>query len=107
MRGDYAAALDAGEQDLAETPALLVDCLPLGDVNIIYKERSMYAMTYVGAPYIFRFQRLPGESGMLARGCAVNTPLGHVVLTAGDVVLNNGSGVQSIANGACSHYESA
>ena len=97
-------ALDAGEQDLAETPDLLVDCLPLGDVNIIYKERSMYAMTYVGAPYIFRFQRLPGESGMLARGCAVNTPLGHVVLTAGDVVVNNGTGVQSIANGAVRNY---
>jgi len=97
-------ALDAGEQDLAETSDLMVDCLPLGDVNIIYKERSTYAMTYVGAPYIFRFQRLPGESGILARGCAVNTPLGHVVLTAGDVVVNNGSGVQSIANGAVRDY---
>ena len=97
-------ALDAGEVDLAETPDVLVDCLPLGDVNIIYKERSMYAMSYVGAPFIFRFQRLPGESGMLARGCAANTPLGHVVLTAGDVVLNTGQGVQSIANGAVRDY---
>lgn len=92
-------AKDAGEQDLAETSDLIVDALPLGDTLVIYKERSMYAMTYVGAPYIFRFQRLPGESGMLARGCAVNTPLGHVVLTAGDVVLNTGQGVSSIANG--------
>lgn len=97
-------ALDAGEQDLAETSDLMVDCLPLGDVNVIYKERSMYAMTYVGAPYIFRFQRLPGETGMLSRGCGVNTPLGHVVLTAGDVVLNTGSGVESIANGAVRNY---
>ena len=97
-------ALDAGEQDLAETSDLLVDCLPLGDVNIIYKERSMYAMTYVGAPYIFRFQRLPGETGILARGCVVNTPVGHVVLTVGDVVLNTGQGVQSIANGAVRNY---
>lgn len=93
------ASKDAGEFDLAETPDLLVDCLPLGDTNIIYKERSMYAMSYVGAPYIFRFQRLPGESGMLARGCGVQTPMGHVVLSAGDVVLNTGQGVTSIANG--------
>lgn len=97
-------AIDAGEQDLAETPDILVDCLPLGDANIIYKERSMYAMTYVGAPYIFRFQRLPGDSGMLARGCGVQTPLGHIVLTAGDVVINSGQGVQSIANGAVRDY---
>jgi hypothetical protein len=41
---------------------------------------------------------------MLARGCAVNTPLGHVVLTAGDVVLNNGTGAPSIATGAVRDY---
>jgi hypothetical protein len=97
-------ALDAGENDLAETPDVIVDGLPLGDAFIIYKERSMYAMTYVGAPYIFRFQRLPGESGMLARGCGVQTPVGHVVLTAGDVVVTSGQGAQSIANGAVRDY---
>lgn len=105
--GDWAEtdpAKDAGEQDLAETPDLLVDCLPLGDTNIIYKERSMYAMTYVGAPYIFRFQRLPGDSGMLARGCAVATPQGHVVLTAGDVVIHAGQGVTSICNAIVRDY---
>lgn len=97
-------ALDAGEQDLAETPDLLVDCLALGDVNIVYKERSMYAMSYVGAPYIFRFQRLPGDVGMLARGCAVATPLGHVVLSSGDIVLQAGQGAVSIANGFVKDY---
>lgn len=92
------ASKDAGEQDLAETPDKIVDGLPLGDVFIVYKERSAYAMSYVGYPYIFRFQRLPGDYGMLSQGCAVNTPLGHVVLAAGDVVLNTGTGMQSIAN---------
>jgi hypothetical protein len=97
-------ALDAGEQDLAETPDLLVDCLQLGDVNVVYKERSMYSMTFIGAPFIFRFQRLPGEHGMLTAGCGVQTPQGHVVLTAGDVVLNTGQGVTSIANASVRDY---
>lgn len=97
-------ALDAGENDLAETPDLLVDCLAMGDVNIVYKERSMYAMSFIGAPYIFRFQRLPGDVGMLARGCAVATPSGHVVLTAGDVVIHAGQGAQSIANAIIRDY---
>jgi len=97
-------AKDAGEQDLAETPDLLVDCLPMGDLNIVYKERSMYAMSYVGAPYIFRFQRLPGDVGMLAPGCGVNTPAGHVVLAAGDVIVHNGQGAQSIANAVIRDY---
>lgn len=97
-------AKDAGEQDLAETPDLIVDCLPLGDANVIYKERSAYAMQYVGAPYIFRFTRVPGDVGMLAPGCGVQTPLGHVVLSAGDVHLFDGNSFASIANGMVRKY---
>ena len=93
------AAKDAGETDIAETTDVLLDQLQLGDINVIYKERSMYAMQYIGPPYIWRFYRLPGDVGMLARGCAVNTPKGHVVLTAGDVVLHTGQGPQSIVDG--------
>ena len=98
------AALDAGENNLSETDDLLVDCLPLGDANIIYKERSMYSQSYIGAPYIFRFQRLPGDVGILARGCVAAIPDGHVVLTQNDVVIHSGHGTQSIANGAVRDY---
>lgn len=92
-------AKDAGEIDLAETSDLLVDCLPMGDVNVIYKERSMYAMQFIGQPLIWRFSRLPGDVGMLARGCAVATPLGHVVLAAGDLILHSGQGPRSLLTG--------
>ena len=92
-------ANDAGEIDLAETPDVIVDALPMGDQLIIYKERSMYSMRYVGGQSIMAFQRLPGEVGMLAPGCAVDTPVGHVVLTAGDVVVHQGQGAVSIADG--------
>lgn len=95
---------DAGETDLAETPDLLVDAVPLGDGVCIYKERSMYLMRFIGQPFIFQFQRLPGDVGMLAKGCGVNTPAGNVVLTNGDVVLNNGQGVRSIADGIIRKY---
>jgi hypothetical protein len=92
-------AVDAGEQDLAETPDVLIDQLPMGDVNVIYKESSMYAMQYIGAPYIWRFQRLPGSVGMLARGCAADTHAGHVVLCPGDLVVHAGQGPRSILDG--------
>ena len=92
-------ANDAGEVDLAETSDLMVDCLPLGGANIIYKERSMYSMSYIGGQYIFQFNRLPGDVGALSRGCVASTPVGHVVLTPGDVVVHNGQGPQSIITG--------
>lgn len=91
-------ALNAGEQDLGETPDVLVDALQLGDQMILYKERSMYSMSLIGSPYIFRFQRLPGDDGILSRGCAANTPKGHVVLTSNDVVIHQGQGATSIAD---------
>lgn len=90
----------AGELDLAEEPSVLVDQLALGDVNVIYKENSMYAMRASGGVDVFSFQRLPGAVGALARGCMVQTPLGHVVLTHGDVVIHNGQGPKSIIEGA-------
>lgn len=93
------ATKDAGEQDLAETTDLLVDQLPMGDINVIYKERSMYGMQYIGAPFVWRFYRLPGEVGLMARGCVADTPKGHVLLTGGDIVLHSGNGPQSIATG--------
>lgn len=89
-------AIEAGESDLAETSDVLLDALPLGDVLVVYKERSMYAMQLSGNSFVFRFQRLPGEYGMLARNCGAVTPLGHVVLTAGDVILHSGGQPKSI-----------
>jgi hypothetical protein len=87
---------NAGEIDLAEDPSLMVDQLPLADANIIYKESSMWSMVPTGNDQVFRFQRLPGSVGALARGCIVNTDVGHVVLTPGDVVVHNGQGPKSI-----------
>lgn len=96
--------LDAGEIDIADTPDLLVDAMQWGDMLVVYKERSMYSIRFVGQPAIFQKQRIPGESGMLFRGCGAVTPLGHVVLTAGDIVLFNGQSLKSIADGWVRKY---
>ena len=93
------AANDAGEVDLSETTDYIVDALPLGESLLVYKQSSTYAITYIGGQYIFSVRRLPVDCGMLARGCAAAIPQGHVVLTSGDVVLNNGFEVQSIVDG--------
>jgi len=71
----------------------------MGDALILYKQRSMYAMRFVGGTQVFEFRRLPGNFGMLTQGCAADTPKGHVVLSAGDVVIHNGDSPQSIISG--------
>ena len=93
-------AVDAGEQDLADTQDEIVDGLPLGDIFVIYKERSMYGMQFIGAPLIWRFFRLPDNNqGAVARNCVAQTPQGHVVFSGSDVFLHNGQGVRSLIEG--------
>lgn len=96
--------VDTGTVDLADTPDALVDACQLGDVLIIYKERSMYAMTYIGSPYIFRFQRLPGNDGLRSVNCVVNTPVGHVFVSQNDIMVHNGMGATSISNSVVRQY---
>lgn len=83
-------AVDTYENDHAETTDHFVDQLVLGDVNILYKESSIYVMRLTQGQDVYTIQRLPGTYGMLARGCAADTPKGHVVLANGDVILHQG-----------------
>lgn len=102
---DASSTNDAGDVDLAETPGAMVDCLPLGDANIIYKQDARYAMTYIGGNDVFRFQRLPGNDGLMFRDCVVNTPVGHVFLTqSGDVMVHQGGEARSIARGRVENW---
>lgn len=90
-------ATDSREFDLAETSDHLVDSLPLGDVNIIYKEDSTWGMGYIGPPFYFRFWKILSKQGLLHRDCAASTPVGHIVVTQNDVILHNGQMENSVS----------
>jgi hypothetical protein len=95
-----AATNDAGDDPFSGVGPI-VDFLPLGDVNIVYGQYGRVSMQWVGGNSVFRFQRLPGNDGLFARGCVVQTPKGHVFLSPGDVMLHSGGEAQSIADGVC------
>jgi hypothetical protein len=91
---------DAGEVELAETAGSVVDALPLGDALIIYKTDSRYAARYVGGNDVFRFDRLPGDDGILQNGCVVDTPVGHVFLSKNrEVLLHQGGVCRNLSKG--------
>lgn len=99
------ATKDAGDVSLSETNGSLIDALPMGAMNILYKDDSIFYQQQVQNAAIFRFGRLPGDTGLLARGCVVDTPIGHVLLTPGlDVVVHNGQGLQSIITGIARNW---
>jgi len=88
----------AGINDLGQTGDLLVDCLPLRDSLIIYKEFHTWTADYVGLPDVFSFRQVFSQLGMLTENCAAAFGSQHVVLTDNDLVLHNGNDAQSIAD---------
>jgi hypothetical protein len=93
---ESSAIVDAGEYQLADTKGAILDGLPLGDTFMIYKDDSIYSMTYVGTPFIFAFRQLSPSVGALAKNCVAEFDGGHFILGNGDVYINDGQRVKSI-----------
>ena len=91
--------LDAGEYELADTPGGILDGLPLGDSFLIYKEDSVYAMNYVGTPYIFSFKLLSPTVGLLAKNAVAKYEGGHFFIGNTDCYVNNGQTLQALLPG--------
>lgn len=90
---------NAGQLDLGETQGVLIDCMPLAESNIIYKEDAIYSQIPRDDSYVFTFKCLSKDAGMLAANCGAVFPGGHVVLTPGDVIMFDGQQPKSIVDG--------
>lgn len=95
---------DAGENPLADTAGAIVDGKKLRDQFIIYKEDSVYTMRYVGGVYVFQFQQLFDDVGMLAPNCVAEFDGKHFVIGQGDVYVHNGVQKSSVIDGKMKNY---
>ncbi|MCS5550279.1 MAG: hypothetical protein NZ811_02055 [Gammaproteobacteria bacterium] len=90
------ATKDAGYVDLAQTNGWVVDCLPLKDTNIIYKEDSVWGMSFEGGQSIFRFFEIFNDTGILGKRCVKAFDDKHFVVTSNDVYVHNTQAKESI-----------
>ncbi len=88
----------AGEKTIAQSGGELVDCLPLGDVNILYKTDAIWGMQLSGSLAVYRFFEILSTQGLLAPNCAVSYKRGHFVVGADDIYLFDGLNAIPIAN---------
>lgn len=89
---------DAGETSLADTDGTVIDCLPLRDVNIIYKDDSVYGQQYIGGAFIFRFYQIFNGVGLLAKRCVAAFEQYHCFVGNDlDIYVHDGSTLRSIA----------
>ena len=93
---ETSATVDAGEYELADSKGEILDGLPLRDSFMIYKEDSIYSMTYVGTPFIFAFRQLSPSVGALTKNCIAEYDGGHFFFGNGDIYINDGQKVVSI-----------
>lgn len=92
------ATKDAGYVDLSQTNGFVIDCLPLGDTNVIYKEDSVWSMTYEGGQSIFGFKQIFSDAGILGRDCVQSFDSQHFVVSEDDVYIHNGQTKQSVVD---------
>lgn len=88
----------SGINELGQTGDLLVDCLPLRNSLVIYKEFHTWLAEYVGGSDIFGFRQVFSQIGMLTENCAVAFGGRQLVLSDSDLVLHDGNSAQSIAD---------
>lgn len=90
---------DAGEHELKETDGKCIDCVTLGDLNVIYKDDSTWAQQFIGGISIFRFYNLFQTLGLLSQNCALEIPnRRHAVFGVDDIVVHDGRAASSILN---------
>jgi hypothetical protein len=89
-------ANDSGRVELGQTTDLLVDCLPLRDVNMVYKEQHTWIMEFIGGSSVFAFRQVFSQAGMLTQNCAAVFESRHFLVTDHDVIVHDGNDATSI-----------
>lgn len=88
---------DAGKKPFSETSGTLIDSLPMGAINMVYKSDSAYTMQYVGGQFVFAFNKA-FDTGLMSRNAVTEIDGRHVVLTQDDIIIHGGSDPQSIVH---------
>jgi hypothetical protein len=86
----------AGEFDLAESLGRVVDGLQLRDYFMVYKEDSVWRLSFTTGMQVFNSQKVSGMSGAMNRNCIVDLDQFHFVLTNQDIVIHDGQSAISI-----------
>ncbi len=87
----------AGENTLGGNNGDLIDQLTLNNSQIIYAERGVFAMDFIGAPLVFSFREVFSDDGIINRGACASFMGKHLVVGNNDIYVHDGNQKQSIA----------
>jgi hypothetical protein len=94
---DYADPTNqAGIKEFGQTEDQLIDCEPLRDSLIIYKENHTWQANFIGGLDIFSFRQIFSHVGMLTENCVATIGASHLVWGTEDVVVHDGNSARSL-----------
>ena len=67
-----AAATQSDNEDLSEADGWVQAIIGGVDYGVVFQERAINRMTYVGAPLVFQFDKVESSRGLLAPNAAIN-----------------------------------
>ncbi len=88
----------AGFNELGGENGELVDQLTLGNTQMLYAERGVYAMDFIGAPLVFSFREIFSDQGIINRGACAVFEGKHLVVGSSDIYVHDGNSKKSLAN---------
>ena len=89
----------SGETILNDITAPLVDGLALGRVFMIYGEKQVYRMTFIDNEFLFAFDEVFPDRGVIAENCVVDVKGLHYVFGEDDIYVHDGVQPVSIVEG--------
>ena len=89
---------EAGSLALSQTGGEIVDGFPLRQSFCVYKDTSTYIIDYIGGTNVMQARLLYPNSGLLCRNGVALYRGDHYALTDGDIVVNDGQQITSIAD---------
>lgn len=83
----------AGRNPLDFAGGELLDCRPLGDVNIIYGQLATYSMQFIGGNDVFSFRRV-FEEGIICRDAVAPFDKFHLVVGPTQIYIHDGNSMR-------------
>jgi len=88
----------AGDFSIADTLDSIVDAILFKDSLLIFKERSVYGVRFIGGNFVYQCFSVNQSVGILARKCVTTSADVLVVITADDVMVSQGMEFSSIVS---------
>lgn len=87
-----------GENVLNNASGYLVDGAELRGSFYLYGTKEVFRMDYVGGPFIFSFERVFSDLGVMAPNCVVEVDAKHFVFAQDGIVVTDGITKQSLVH---------